>query len=384
MEMTFVDRRNSGCLKWDGMREPFGEDNLLPLWVADMDFRAPECVLDALRKQVDHGVFGYSLTPPGFFEAFCQWQSRRHGYSPRRDTLRFAPGVMTACSWLVRLLTQPGEQVVALTPLYDHLLKTPAHQGRELILSHLLCDNGIYTVDFADLEQKLSKPEVKLFLLCSPHNPVGRVWTAAELRTMLDLCRRHGVKVIADEIHQDFIHQRTFIPAAAAGDYDDMLVSLAAPSKTFNLAGLKTAVVSIPDEILRRSYDTMAESLVLNEGNVMGCTAAQAAWIGGEPWFEELLQIIRGNYALLTDTVCGAHPKVIVSPLEGTYLAWLDFSAYLADSQLADYFQGRCRLGLGYGRNYGPGGEGHVRVNLATSREVMERAAEAIASQLLA
>lgn len=384
MALTFVDRRNSGCLKWDGMHAPFGEDGLLPLWVADMDFRAPDCVLEALQQQVDHGVFGYSLTPPGFFEAFCQWQNRRHGYSPNPDTLRFAPGVMTACSWLVALLTQPGEQVVALAPLYDHLLKTPASQGRELILSHLRCENGIYTVDFADLEQKLSKPEVKLFLLCSPHNPVGRVWSAEELRTMLDLCRSHGVKVIADEIHQDFIHRGTFLPAAAAGDYDDMLVTLTAPSKTFNLAGLKTAIASIPDEKLRRRYDTLAESLMLSKGSVMGYAAAEAAWRGGEPWLEELLQLIRGNYALLEDTMRRAHPMVSISPLEGTYLAWLDFSAYLADNQLADYFQGRCRLGLGYGRNYGPGGEGHVRINLATSRDVVGRAAEAIAAELFA
>ena len=205
MALTLMDRRKTDCSKWDGLESVFGEGNLQAMWVADMDFRCPQCVIDRLKGFVDFGVFGYYRPPESYLDAFLAWEERYHGYSPKREWLRFSPGVVPAINWLIRILTKPGDSVIVLTPVYYPFLNAVRDNERRLVCSDLINRNGVYSVDFEDFERQIAEQEVRLFILSSPHNPVGRVWSRQELQTLLEICRKHGVFVLSDEIHQDFV-----------------------------------------------------------------------------------------------------------------------------------------------------------------------------------
>ncbi len=382
-ELIYRDRRGTNASKWNHLEKKFTRDGLLGLWVADMDFAAPACVREALHRQVEFGVFGYDETPEGYYEAFLRWEKTWHGYEVRREWLRHSPGVVAAFNWFIQLLTRPGDGVLVQTPVYYPFLSAAEDNGCRLVKCELVNTNGVYTVDFTDFERKLAEERVKVFLLCSPHNPVGRVWRREELKTLLELCRAHGVYVIADEIHHDFVHgDHPHLPAATLGDYDDMLVTLTAPSKTFNLAGLKNSVIIIPDEALRRSYDAYTRRLHVADGNSFGVTAAEAAYTGGRPWLEQVLQVVRGNERILREELLPQKPRLVLSPLEGTYLAWLDLGGYLRPEELESVVEGRCGLALDYGSWFGGNAPCHVRINLATRPETIRQAVEALAAHL--
>lgn len=295
-ELIYRDRRGTNSNKWNHLTGRFTREGLLGLWVADMDFAAPACVREALRRKVDFGVFGYDTAPDSYYEAFIRWEKTYHGYAVQRDWLRYSPGVVAAFNWFVQLFTQPGDGVLVQTPVYYPFLSAATDNGCRLICSELVNTDGVYTIDFADFERKLAEERVKVFLLCSPHNPVGRVWRREELERMLSLCRQYGVRVIADEIHHDFTYgEPSHIPTATVGDHDDMLVTLTAPSKTFNLAGLKTSVIIIPDPELRKSWDAYTGKLHTDSGNSFGVTAAEAAYTGGRPWLDQVLRTVPGE-----------------------------------------------------------------------------------------
>ncbi|MCD8370156.1 MAG: PatB family C-S lyase, partial [Clostridiales bacterium] len=296
-ELIYRDRRGTRCSKWNELGRKFSRDDLMGLWVADMDFATAACVREALRRQVDFGVFGYDIPSEGYYRAFMNWEKTSHGYEVQREWLRYSPGVVAAFNWFVQLLTQPGDAVLIQTPVYYPFMFAATDHGRKLIKNELRNTDGVYSVDFEDFERKIVEEQVKIFLLCSPHNPVGRVWQMEELRQMLDICRAHGVYVIADEIHHDFIHgENRHIPAATVGVYDDMLVTLTSPSKTFNLAGLKNSVIIIPAPRLRCAYDDYTKKLHVDTGNSVGFVAAEAAYDGGRPWLESVLQPVWGKY----------------------------------------------------------------------------------------
>lgn len=382
-ELIYRDRRGTNASKWNRLSPRFTREDLLGLWVADMDFAAPACVREALHKQVDFGVFGYDVTPDAYYEAFLHWEKTYHGYEPQRAWLRYSPGVVAGFNWLIQLLTKPGDGVLVQTPVYYPFLSAATDNGCRLVENELVNTAGVYTVDLADFERKLTEEHVKVFLLCSPHNPVGRVWRREELAAMLELCRVHGVYVISDEIHHDFTHGgHKHIPAATVGEYDDMLVTLTAPSKTFNLAGLKNSVVIIPDEKLRKAWDSYTGKLHTATGGSFGVIAAQAAWEGGRPWLEQVLQTVEGNYELLRTELVPRKPELILSPLEGTYLAWLDLGAYVMPQEMAAAVEGRCGLAVDYGAWFGGHAPCHIRINLATRPENIRQAIQSLADHL--
>lgn len=382
-ELIYRDRRGTNASKWNRLSPRFTREDLLGLWVADMDFAAPACVREALHKQVDFGVFGYDVTPDAYYEAFLHWEKTYHGYEPQRAWLRYSPGVVAGFNWLIQLLTKPGDGVLVQTPVYYPFLSAATDNGCRLVENELVNTAGVYTVDLADFERKLTEEHVKVFLLCSPHNPVGRVWRREELAAMLELCRVHGVYVISDEIHHDFTHGgHKHIPAATVGEYDDMLVTLTAPSKTFNLAGLKNSAVIIPDEKLRKAWDSYTGKLHTATGGSFGVIAAQAAWEGGRPWLEQVLQTVEGNYELLRTELVPRKPELILSPLEGTYLAWLDLGAYVKPQEMAAAVEGRCGLAVDYGAWFGGHAPCHIRINLATRPENIRQAIQSLADHL--
>lgn len=378
--VKYVERKNTNCAKWDGLVDTFGEDELLAMWVADMDFQVPAPVVNALADYVNKGVFGYPITPDSYLEAFIDWERKYHSYEVKKDWIRFSPGVVSAFNWIIQFMTNPGDAVIVTTPVYYPFLNAVKDNNRNLIVSDLMETDGVYTIDFADFEQKIIENHVSLFILCSPHNPVGRVWKKEELAKLLDICRKHHVFVISDEIHHDLTYSNhKHIPSATVGNYDDMLITLTAPSKTFNLAACQNSVIIIPDKTIRKKWDTFVNQIHVTSGNAFGYVAAEAAYKDGRAWFEEIKEIVYGNYLYMKETLENALPGIVVSPLEGTYLAWIDLKNHVKVEDVKDFMQKKCKLAFDYGDWFGGERFGtHVRMNLATSRENVKIAVKAM------
>ena len=381
--VTYVDRRNTDCSKWDAQSENFGEEGLHAMWVADMDFQVPSCVTDALSEYVKEGVFGYYTAPDSYYNAFINWE-KEHGYNVKREWIRFSPGVVSGFNWIVQMMTNPKDPVIVLTPVYYPFLYAVTNNDRTLITSDLINDHGTYSIDFEDFEQKIIDNHVKLFIFCSPHNPVGRVWKKEELDKLVAICKKHHVFIISDEIHHDLLAPgQKHIPIASIADYDDNLITVTAPSKTFNLAGCQNSIIIIPDEKLREKWDAFTTSIRVTNGNTFGYIAARAAYTGGRPWLNEVNEIVHNNYLYVKETFEKELPKLVVSPLEGTYLLWIDFGAYLSFDEMKDFMQKKCHLAFDYGDWFGGEKFGtHIRMNLATSKENVEKAVTAIIENL--
>ena len=382
--VKYVNRKNTNCEKWDGLIDMYGQDNLLAMWVADMDFQVPDCVISALQTYVTHGAFGYYRTPDSYYEAFINWEKSQHGFEVQKEWIRFSPGVVSAFYWIVQFMTNPGDAVIVTTPVYYPFMNSVKDNGRKLIKSDLVNTDGTYSIDFADFEKKIIENDVKLFILCSPHNPVGRVWTHEELKTLFDICRKHNVFVISDEIHHDLVFgEHAHIPSLTVGDYSDMMIMLTAPSKTFNLASCQNSVIVIPNPYIREKWDTFTGNLRVTNGNSFGYIAAEAAYTGGHDWYEEMKTIVYGNYQYMKKTFAKELPDVVVSSLEGTYLAWIDMRNYVKPEEMTQFMQDTCGLAFDYGDWFG--GEefaGFIRMNLATSKENVELAMQRIVENL--
>jgi cystathionine beta-lyase len=386
VERYAVDRKGTECLKWDALGQRFGDPELLPLWVADMEFRAPEVVVDAMRKRVDHGAFGYTLVPDSYFEAFDQWAADHGEARVKREWVRFSTGVVSSFYWMVNAFTAPGDAVLLATPVYYPMHDAVRNTGRTLVTTELVADeSGDFRYDMAEMERLITENSVKLFIMCSPHNPVGRVWSEDELVAVLELCRSHGVLVVSDEIHQDIIvGSRKFIAAqqVADGKYVDNLVTLNAASKTFNLAGLVHSHIVIPDADLRARYDAWAKGIVLTETNIMGVTATEAAWRGGQDWLDGLLAVVRRNDAEFRRRLGQAAPKAAMPTLEGSYLLWVDLRDYVSPKDIKKFIQGSCHLAVDYGEWFSKKARGCVRFNLATTPAIVDEALDRLVAGL--
>ena len=383
--ILYVDRKGTHCEKWDGLGERFGREDLLALWVADMDFRVPQCVLEAEKDYLDTGVFGYYHPSEGYYQAFMDWEQERHGYSVQREWLRFSPGVVPAINWLIQIFTEPQDRVLVLTPVYYPFLHAVRDNERTLVACQLVHQDGQYTVDLAAFEAAIAENQVRMFIMSSPHNPVSRVWRREELTAMLDICKKHGVLVLSDEIHQDLTFDgHKHIPSATAGDYSHMVITLTAASKTFNLAGCQNAFVVLPDAKLRKEYDAFTKRIHIREGNPFGYIAVEAAYRGGKAWLQQVQEIIWNNYGYLREQLAIHLPKACVTPLEGTYLMWVDFAAYLQPEEMERFFEETCGIAVDYGAWFEGDGQSHIRINLATSRENVEKAMSAILQGLKA
>ncbi|MBO4365445.1 MAG: pyridoxal phosphate-dependent aminotransferase [Eggerthellaceae bacterium] len=377
--LKFVERTGTNSMKWDWLQQQFGRSDLLAAWVADMDIEAPACVRDALRDLVDFNVFGYYRAPESYYDAFMAWEREQHGYLIQREWIRHIPGVVPGLYWAVSMFTEPGEAVAVMTPVYYPFMNAIKDTGRCMVDIPLVLRDGMYTMDLDGFEKAVTECDVKLFILCSPHNPVGRVWTKEELRGVLDICKQHGVYVVSDEIHHDLIMPgNTHVVSAMVGDYDDVLITLLSASKTFNLAGCMQAFAVIADEALRNRFDAFLKEIRLGYGTPFGYVAYEAAYRGGLPWLQELLQLIWDNYCILTEGLGEALPKATVTPLQGTYLAWVNVGAYLDGCDVEATVIDTCDLALDFGPWFGGEAYGdYVRINLATSpktvREIVRR-----------
>ena len=384
-ELIYVDRRNSNCNKWDGQMAMFGEEGLHAMWVADMDFKIPQCVQKALHDYVDFGTVGYYRIPDGYYDAFINWEKTHFNFEVKREWLRFAPGVVAAFNWMLQILTEPDDAVIVMTPVYYPFLQAVTNNERKLITSELVNEDGEYTIDFEDFEKKIIDSDVKAFILCSPHNPVARVWMKEELTRMFEICHRHHVYVISDEIHQDFVFgDKVQIPSYQATEHWDEMVAITAPSKTFNLAGGQNSFMIIADEKLRARWDDFAKRIRLMTGNAFGFVAAEAAYKGGQDWLDKVKKQIVDNDQYLRELFKENLPEIVVTPLEGTYLVWIDLRAYVKPEDMREYIQKKCRLAVDFGDWFG--GEqfnGFIRMNLATSRENVEIGAKRIMDGIL-
>lgn len=378
--VKYVDRVGTDCNKWDSMDARFGDNDLMALWVADMDFKVPQCAIDAAVKYAEFGIYGYYKVPNEYHQAFIDWEKKYHNCEIKKEWLRFSPGVVSPINWYVNMKTKPGEAVIVMTPVYYPFLDAINNNGRKLVSSDLINNGGVYTVNFEDFEQKIVDNNVKLFILSSPHNPVGRVWKREELEQMLAICRKHGVFVVADEIHHDLImpgHEHTEILNIPG--YTDMVVAITAGSKTFNLAGCQNSFVILPDEKLRAEYDEFLNTVRIKGGSAFGYVAVAAAFRGGREWLEEVISIVKENADYIKNTLKEKLPKAVVSPLEGTYLLWVDLGTYVEEGKMKEFIQDKCRLAVDYGDWFG--GDrfgGHVRFNLATSKENIVEAVDRI------
>lgn len=383
-QVIYKDRLGTDCNKWDGCEEKFGDEHLLPLWVADMDFEAPSCVKQALKEYVDFGVFGYYQIPNRYYEVFINWEKTYHDYDVKKEWIRFAPGVVPAFNWLIHILTNERDGVLITPPVYYPFKDAVVNNNRTLVESPLMRLEDHYELDYEDFERKIKEQNVKLFIFCTPHNPVGRVWKKEEIVKVLDICKKYGVYVIADEIHQDIImdgYQK--VTAAATGNYDEIMVTLTAATKTFNLAGCQNSIVVIPNESLRKRYDDYLTRLRITGGNAFGYIAVQSAYEGGRKWIDEVLNIIEENYHLMKSILEEKLPKVWIPKLEGTYLMWIDLGAYVSADEIESVIQKDCGLAVDYGSWFG--GEAYgtfIRVNLATREENIRLAAEKIVEVL--
>ena len=382
---TIPNRKNTNSLKYDFAQQRGKPSDILPLWVADMDFSTPDCVIQALVEKAQHGIYGYSEPDQKYFDVLKNWFSTRHGWAVEESWLVKTPGVVFALCAAIRAFTQPGDAVLIQPPVYYPFFESIADNGRTLVTNPLLYQDGVYSMDFEDLEQKLRDNNVKLFLLCNPHNPVGRVWTEAELIRVGELCLHYGVTVVSDEIHADFVFPgHKHVPfASLRPKFADITVTCTAPSKTFNLAGLQISNIFISNQTLRRAFRQEVNRVGYSQANLMGLIACQAAYEGGAPWLDELKEYLGGNLDFARAFLKEHLPQVRLVEPEGTYLLWLDCSALqLDDKMLDDLIVNQAKLWLDPGPMFGPGGEGFQRINMACPRATLQKALEQLATAL--
>lgn len=385
LERYAIERKGTNSLKWDKLEERFGDADLLAAWVADMEFKVPEQVTDALREKVDFGVFGYSYVPDSYYEAFINWEKERHGYQVDREWMRFSTGVVTALYWFVNAFTKADDSVIILSPVYYPFGNAVRDTGRRLVTSELINTEGRYTIDFEDFEQKIIEHDVKLFIHCSPHNPVGRVWTEEEAEQLLTVCEKHNVLVVSDEIHHDMTFgDHTHIPSAivSGGKYADRIITVTAASKTFNLAGLLTSQIIIENEELRKAFDAFVSSVNQTEVNLLGMTASEAAFRHGADWLDGLRAVVKANERYAVETFAEHAPGLVISPLEGTYLLWIDLRAYVDPDGVKEFIQDTCKIAIDYGEWFGEQSKGFIRLNLGTEPRHIQQAVKSIIEHL--
>ena len=369
-----VDRRNTDCLKYDFAVQRGRPKDVLPFWVADMDFSIAQEIEDALVKRCQHGIFGYSEATDGYFAALQNWYLKHFNWQVQRPWLIKTPGVVFALAMAVKAFTEPGDGVLVQQPVYYPFTEVIRDNDREVVNAPLALVNGHYEIDFADLEQKLANPKVKLMFLCSPHNPVGRVWTKEELLKVGDLCLKYNVITVIDEIHSDFVwDDNAHTPFATLGEeYQQNCIVCTAPSKTFNLAGLQVSNIFIPNQKLRRAFRKQIDAAGYSQLNTLGLVACQAAYTYGEEWLTQVKAYIRSNITFVDDYLKQNLPQIKMLPIEGTYLVWLDCSALgMTADEREQWLWHEAKLWLDGGGIFGKEGEAFERINVACPRATL-------------
>ena len=376
-----VERKGTYSLKWDALDKRFGNADLISMWVADMEIKAPKEVIEALKERCEHGVFGYSYVSDEYYNSVINWLKEKHNYEIKKEWLRFTNGVVTAIYCFVNIFTKVDDAILILTPVYYPFHNAVKDNNRKLITCDLKNTDGYFTIDYEEVEKKIVENNVKLFIQCSPHNPAGRVWKEEELAKILEICKKHNVLVISDEIHQDIIMKGyKHIPSAivANGKYADNLITVSAASKTFNLAGLIHSNIIISNDELRKKYDKEIKKINQTEINILGMLATQVAYEKGSEWLENVKEIIEDNFNYLKTELNKHIPEITITNLEGTYLVFLDLRKIIPIDKVKEFIQDKCNLAIDFGEWFGASFKGFIRINLATDPEIVKKAVESI------
>jgi cystathionine beta-lyase len=378
-----VDRSGTYSSKWDDevQKELFGKAGLLPYWVADMEFKAAPEILEALRKRIDNGIFGYTARPPQYYQGVIDWTRRSFGWDVERDWILFTPGIVPGVNYTIQALTEEGDGVIINEPVYYPFSRSIKENGREVVNSPLLLEDSRYRIDFEDLQEKARDPRNKLYILCSPHNPVSRVWSPEELRRVGEICLENDVYILADEIHNDLIlgDNRHTMFASVDKRFEDISITATSTTKTFNLAGFYASNIIIPNkEIRERVEKVLLKNSIGNQGP-LSIEAVMAAYGHGEQWLEELLVYLEGNVQFTRSYLKERLPKIDFTETEGTYLMWLDFRAYEKDGEtLEKVLVEKGGVALDGGTWFGEGGDGFMRLNIAAPREFLKEGLDRI------
>lgn len=377
-----IDRRHTDSIKWSRNEKLFGDADVIAAWIADMDFESPVSVIEALRARAAHGIYGYAVRPPEFATTLANWMHKRHHWQIKPEWVSYSPGVVTGLALAVLAFTQPGDKIIIQPPVYPPFFTVVRNNGRQLVLNPLQVVDGAYRMDLDDLERQIDA-RTKLLILCSPHNPVGRVWTRDELIALGEVCLKKNVLILSDEIHCDLILRGMHhTPLASLSDaLAQNTLTFVAPSKTFNLPGLYTAAAIIPNARLRAQFEAVRNDLGLEGSNIFGIAGFVAAYQHGEEWLDQLLVYLHANLEFLQDYFKKFIPRLRLNYPEGTYLAWLDCRALgLDDAGLRTWMYKRARVAMNEGHMFGEQGRGFVRLNFACPRATLEEIARRIAA----
>lgn len=370
-----INREGTGCIKYDVRKKVFGKSDVLPLWVADMDFKTPDFVINALKERLEHEILGYSFRTSSYNNSIVEWQMKRHQWKIQKDWLSFAPGVVTGLALAVESFSSQGDEVILQPPVYPPFFNVILNTGRKVVENPLKKIEGRYTFDLEDLKKKIT-PSTKMLILCNPHNPGGMVWKRQELTDLANICMENKIMMVSDEIHSDIIYKgNKHTPLASLSkEIADHCVVFMASSKTFNVAGLSTAYVIIPDVRLLGIYKNTLNREGLSLGNIMGNVALESAYRNGEDWLEQLLDYLQNNISFIDRYLKENLPKVIMMKPEATFLAWLDFSAFELDDEEIKQRIINSGVGLNPGIDFGKQGSGYMRLNFGCPRSVLEKA----------
>lgn len=369
-----VNRRNTGSVKWD-----MSPHDVLPLWVADMDFKVPQEVIRVLKERVMHGVFGYTYPQDSYYQAVIDWMKRRHNWQIEKDWIIITPGIVTALYIIVQAFTKEEDAILVQQPVYNPFMNAITDNKRKLVNSPLVNVDGYYKINFEDFEQKIIDNNVKLFIMCSPHNPVGRVWTKEELMKMGEICLKHNVLIVVDEIHHDLVYKAyKHIPFASINtEFSNQCITCTAPSKTFNLAGLKVSNIIIENKTIRKKYLDFIKRISLGTSNTFGLLACETSYNYGDKWLEDVIEYIEENKKLVIDYFAKNFPQIKITNSEATYLLWIDCRSLNIDyKELEEKMFNDAKVWLNHGYVYGDEGKGFVRLNLACTKEVLKQALE--------
>lgn len=377
---SIINRVGTNSVKWDNLKELYDRDDLIPLWVADMDFKAPSEIVEALKDRVEHNVYGYTFPSDKYYNAVISWMKRRHNWTIERDWIVYTPGVVPALSYAIRAFTKPGDKIILQSPVYHPFYSAIEDNGRHVVNNPLTYKDGKYYMDYEDLESKIDS-KTKLLILCNPHNPVGRVWTKNELRKLADICIKNDILIISDEIHFDIVYRGNehTVFGSLSPEISANSIVLTAPSKTFNVAGLQVSNVIIPNRKLRERFAMETEKDHISSPNIFGGEALIAAYDKCEYWLEELLDYLEGNRDFFINFIEERIPKLKIVNPEGTYLMWVDCSELnMNPEELSDFFVNKCRVALNSGEMFGEEGKAFQRFNIGCPRSILKEALERI------
>jgi len=375
-----VTRKGTDCIKYDLREEIFGRKDVIPMWVADMDFKTPGFIIEKLRKRLDHEIFGYSFRPPEYYSSIIRWLKTKHNWQIEKEWICFCPGIVPALNLCTLAFTRPGDSIIVQPPVYFPFFSAAESHGRNLVYNQLAEKDGKWSMDFDSLNGLVNE-NTKMIIISNPHNPVGRAWTPEELETLAGICLKNNILILSDEIHCDLmLPGASHSPVAKISDrIAEITVTCIAPSKTFNLAGLGTSSVIISNPVLRKYFNKKVESLHIGNGNIFGTIASIAAYSEGYNWLDDLMNYIGQNVELVMNYCNELIPEIIPVRPEATYMIWLDCRKFgMTGKELHKFFVEKCGVGMNEGSTFGPGGEGFMRMNLATTRNTVTKALENI------